>query len=289
MRDLSKRIPIRGRGYRVAYQTCGPILCNMYALICDATGEAAIIDPSCETSKDWDQLESYLGNRGGGRRKIHSTPTTHTDVKHIFLTHGHADHVLGLSEAMARWPRASVYLHPLEEENYRQAESLGKQYGIEIPGSLPTPTDELHDGDTVSVGEKIQLRVVHTPGHSPGHVVFADSLPNGHDSANAGKARDDGSSQSMAHSNGAVIFSGDLLFRGTVGHTEMHNASFADLSSSLCRLYDVFHGDSIVLSGHTTPTYMKTEKESNRYVISALNRPSNFLEEARQRHGWKFR
>ena len=277
MRDLSRRIPIRGRGYKVGYQACGPLLCNIYALICETTGETAIVDPSCETSNDWDDVLSFLRPERG---KFKSD----LDVQHIFLTHGHADHVLGVTEAMKRWPSASLFLHPLEEENYREAHLLGKQFGMKIPASLPAPTEELHDGCILNVGETIRMRVVHTPGHSPGHVAFADNRPCR--SIHADSKADDGDC-SGENSLGAVIIGGDLLFRGTVGHTEMPNASFTDLTASLCRLYDMFHEDSIVLSGHTTPTWLKTEKESNRYVISALQRPKKLLEEAKQRHGWK--
>lgn len=236
----------------MAYEACGPLMCNMFSLVCDATGDAVVVDPSTHDKSEFDSLQAHLDGK---------------NVKHILLTHGHADHVSGVSDAMKLWPHATLHLHPLEQENYQLAKVQGRQYGLRIP-DLPEPTDTLADGDILKVGESIQLRVVHTPGHAPGHVAFVDDRP-------------------TETGDGAVVVGGDLLFRGSVGRTDFFNSSTEDLFVSLRRLYEELDDESIILSGHTSPTFLKAERESNPFVVSALQRPDEWFQEAKQRHDWK--
>ncbi len=215
MRNLSKRLPIRGRGYSLASKACGPLACRMYALICESTGEAAVVDPSFCSPFEFKALVDYLENHKA-------------NLKHILLTHGHPDHVVGVAETMKAWPEASLHLHPLEEENYQQAREMGHDFGIQfLDEVLPSPTDDLTDGDIISVGNTIELSVIHTPGHSPGHVAFVDSRCMKHTDfsnfqENTQKNGDD-------KKTGNVLISGDLLFHGSVGRTDFPNSSVDDL------------------------------------------------------------
>lgn len=236
----------------MAYQACGPLACNIYALICGITGDAALVDPSTCDSEEWERLNYHLEGK---------------TVKHILLTHGHADHVVGVADAMRTWPDAKLYMHPLEEENYHLAQEQGKFFGLQVPRNLPLPTNELGDGDIINIGETIRLKTIHTPGHAPGHVAFVDDRPS-------------------PESKGAVIIGGDLLFRGSVGRTDFFNSSLEDMFASLRRLNELFHDESIVLSGHTTPTKLGTEKLTNPFVATALKRPQEWFNEAKERLGW---
>eukprot|EP00537_Pseudo-nitzschia_pungens_P012859 CAMPEP_0172388098 /NCGR_PEP_ID=MMETSP1061-20121228/5263_1 /TAXON_ID=37318 /ORGANISM="Pseudo-nitzschia pungens, Strain cf. pungens" /LENGTH=305 /DNA_ID=CAMNT_0013117909 /DNA_START=156 /DNA_END=1073 /DNA_ORIENTATION=- len=294
MRNLTQRLPIRGRGYSLASYACGPLACNLYALVCDSTRDAVVVDPSCGTAREFRALEAFL-------EKHEATP------KHILLTHGHPDHLLGVSLAMDAWPEASLHLHPLEEPNYNDARRMGADLGLRFVDDrpLPEPTHSLADGDVVRVGDSIELAVVHTPGHSPGHVALVDrrgladsataatdaatdtATDSATDAATANNG-DDSESRDMRTNNntGNVLISGDLLFHGSVGRTDFHNSSMDDLYASLRRLYELFDDDSIVLSGHTTPTFLKKERTSNPFVDLALRRPLEWYEEARDWHGW---
>lgn len=167
---------------------------------------------------------------------------------------------------MRTWPQASLHLHSLEKENYRQAQDVGAQLGVRV-FDLPEPTHEIKDGEMIFVGDTIQLRAIHTPGHAPGHVAFVDE-------------------RATSDSNGSVIFGGDLLFRGSVGRTDFPNSSLDDLYASVRRLTDMFVDDSIVLSGHTTPTKIGIEKEYNPFLYTALKRPKEWYDEAKARHEW---
>ena len=215
MRNLSKRLPIRGRGYSLASKACGPLACRMYALICESTKDAIVVDPSFSSPFEFQALVRYLEDQKA-------------NLKHVLLTHGHPDHVVGVAETMKAWPEASLHLHPLEEENYLQAREIGYDFGIRFSEeSLPPPTDELKDGDILRVGDNLELNVIHTPGHAPGHVAFVDRrCVNHNDFSSLGNtSKNNGDSQT----NGNVLISGDLLFHGSVGRTDFPNSSVEDL------------------------------------------------------------
>lgn len=220
MRNLSKRLPIRGRGYSLASKACGPLACHMYVLICESTKDAAVVDPSFYSPFEFQALVDHLEHQKA-------------NLKHVLLTHGHPDHVVGVAETMRAWSKASLHLHPLEEENYSQAREIGFDFGIRFSDeALPPPTHELNDGDILSIGKSIELSVVHTPGHAPGHVAFVDRrCANNHKDfssygENSGNESDNiGNSQST----GNVLISGDLLFHGSVGRTDFPNSSMDDL------------------------------------------------------------
>ena len=273
MRLLSRRLPIRGRGYSLASKACNPLACHTYALICESTQEAAVVDPSFGSPSEFQSLVDHLESQ-------------QANLKHILLTHGHPDHVLGVAETVKAWPDASLHLHPLEAENYEQAKELGTEFGIRFPDEpLPSPTHELKDGDVIRVGKNVELTVIHTPGHAPGHVVFADRRGLNHtDFASLG---DNASDMSDSKRNGNVLLSGDLLFHGSVGRTDFFNSSVDDLYASIRRLYNLFDDESIVLSGHTTPTFLKNEKVANPFVDLALKRPVEWYNEVKELHQWK--
>jgi hydroxyacylglutathione hydrolase len=248
----------------------------MFALICDSTKEAAVIDNSITNPFEFHTFQRYLTEQHGAR------------LKHIFLTHAHPDHIVGLQETMKRWPEVSLHLHPMEEENYHMAHDFGMKLGMPMSHEkLPTPTDELSEGQVIRVGDSIELTAVHTPGHSPGHIVFVDRRTMGNlEKEGNGPAQSTSDSDDIEKNNGSVLFSGDLLFRGSVGRTDLHNASMEDLLASIRRLYEWFDDDSIVLSGHSTPTFLKRERKSNPFVDLALKRPQAWFEEYKEHHEW---
>ena len=234
---------------------CGPLRCNTFAVICDATRQAVLIDPSTHEPHEFEALQEHLDG---------------TEVKQIVLTHGHPDHVAGLLDAVRTWPHASVHIHPLEMENFDNAADLGQRFGLRVPTNLPKPTHALHDRQILRVGDSIEFEVLHTPGHAPGHVSFLDRR-----------------APPTAENDGSVIIGGDLLFRGSVGRTDFPNSSPDDLLASLRRIYHENCDESIVLTGHTSATFLKTEKEKNPYVGMALERTNDWFRIAKDRNGWE--
>jgi hydroxyacylglutathione hydrolase len=210
MRNLSKRLPIRGRGYSLASKACGPLACRMYVLICESTKDAAVVDPSFYSPFEFQALVDHL-------------ELQKANLKHVLLTHGHPDHVVGVAETMKAWPEASLHLHPLEEENYLEAREIGFDFGIRFSDeALPPPTHDLKDGDILSIGNSIELSVIHTPGHAPGHVAFVDRRRVNNSCNASGNIGDN-------QTTGNVLISGDLLFYGSVGRTDFQNSSMDDL------------------------------------------------------------
>lgn len=119
---------------KLLHKAVGPWPMNTYIVICEETQTSAIIDPGAEA-------DTILGLSGG------------TKVEAILLTHGHGDHTMALDE-VKEWTDAPVYLHPKEAAHFE----LG--YDIPIQG------DQL-----IKIGN-LYLKVIHTPGHTPGQCCF---------------------------------------------------------------------------------------------------------------------
>jgi hydroxyacylglutathione hydrolase len=149
-------------------------------------------------------------------------------LKLIVTTHGHWDH-FGDNAAVQAHTGADVAVHPLDRHRLEQPEPLWAPF--EIPASVPAV--ELAEGGEVRFGE-IRLSVLHTPGHTEGSVCLY--------------ARDEG-----------LLFSGDTLFAGGWGRTDLPGGDAAALVESLVRLLDI--EDPVgVLPGHGRETTIGTER-----------------------------
>lgn len=159
------------------------------------------------------------------------------EIDKILQTHAHVDHVGGLNE-MAERTEAPIYLHPDEMELYRAAPQQGQMFGIAIQ-DLPDPDEFLEEGDEVEVGE-CTARVLHLPGHSPGGIGFY-------------------------FEEQSIIFSGDVLFAGSIGRVDLPGADPDAMEESLARLAEL-PDDTRVLSGHGPETTIGDEKRRNPYL-----------------------
>lgn len=149
----------------------------------------------------------------------------------ILLTHAHYDHTSGVAGLHKALPHIPVYLHPDD------AERLGSQLFPDL-GMEPTL---YRDGDLVKVGG-IDVQVLHTPGHTPGGVCL------------------------MA---GDALFTGDTLFQGSMGRTDLPGGSYEELMASLARLARL-PGDFHVLPGHMDVSSLETERNTNYYMQAAM-------------------
>lgn len=187
---------------------------NCYILADEKTKAAAIIDPG-ENVPEIKELVK--------KDKL--------DVRAIFLTHGHYDHVGGVAALRKRYKDIPVYLHP---------EDAGKDTEL-MPTRALDPVTFWRDGDVVMVGE-LPVEVLHTPGHSAGSVTL--------------RCQD-------------VLFTGDTLFTQSVGRTDFPGGSQEALMASLKRLGEL-EGDYQVLPGHDTFTSLDQERQGNPYLKQAL-------------------
>ena len=147
-------------------------------------------------------------------------------IKYIVNTHSHIDHVMG-NEEMVRFTRAQIMIHEEEAPNLGRTPS----YLLEMFRATPSPPADLllREGDLIQVGQ-VQLQVLHTPGHSPGGICLTMD---------------------------GMVFTGDTLFVGAVGRTDLPTSSWEDLERSVrVKLYSL-PGETLVYPGHnygSTPT-----------------------------------
>jgi glyoxylase-like metal-dependent hydrolase (beta-lactamase superfamily II) len=157
----------------------------------------------------------------------------------IFLTHGHLDHV-GATAALAKHYQIPVS-GPHEADQFL-LDALPVQvqrFGLPLSGMF-TPERWLQHGDTLSVGEQ-QLEVLHTPGHTPGHVVFF-------------------------HRESQVLFAGDVLFQGSIGRTDFPGGNHQQLMHSIKTQLWTLGDDVTVVPGHGPNTSIGMERRHNPYV-----------------------
>ncbi len=190
------------------------------------TGEAIAIDPG-------DQAEDIL----------HLARDMGLKIKVIANSHAHIDHVLGV-RGVQEATSAKFLLHPDElgiARGVAQTASLWLGQPVEPP---PEPDALLAEGDEVEVAG-VKLKVIHTPGHTPGSVSF--------------------------YSNG-MLFCGDTLFRGSIGRTDLPGGDYRqEMSSIVDRLLEL-PDDTIVLPGHMQETRIGIERQANPFVLEEMAR-----------------
>lgn len=156
-------------------------------------------------------------------------------VEGILITHGHIDHIGGLNEAMTA-TGAPVWLHPDDLWLYEQP-----TFGLPAVG-VPANAAHLVDGDTLEIAG-ISFRVLHTPGHSPGHVCFwIEGLDE------------------------PALIGGDLIFMGSIGRTDLPRGDFRQLVRSVKEKVWVLPDETTILTGHGPTTTIGFEKNVNPFV-----------------------
>jgi len=194
---------------------------NCFFAARDGATQAIVIDPGDEG----DRLIAALDELG-------------LSVEAILLTHTHFDHV-GAVAPLARHTGAPVYCPELEKHVLADIMSY-----VPWPGFGPF---ESYDADVlVSGGERLELAgleidVLFTPGHSPGHVTY--SIP-------AEQA----------------VFSGDVLFEGSIGRTDLPGGDTATLMATLAALLDTLPDETIVYPGHMGVTTLGRERATNPFL-----------------------
>ncbi len=173
---------------------------NCYVLVCSETLEAVIIDPAADASRILKESEGLK-------------------VKYILITHGHSDHI-GALEQVKSSTGARVGIHPSESRR------------------LSSPPDiHLQDGDAIGFGH-LKLRVIHTPGHSPGGTCFLIDR---------------------------YLFSGDTIFPGGPGNTALPGAGYSQIIESVWKKIFVLPDDTVIYPGHGANTTVGREKASGIY------------------------
>ena len=189
----------------------------------EETTEGLFIDPA----DDADFLLSEAKSQGVNK------------IKYIVNTHAHVDHIMGNS-AMVKKTGAKIVIHEEDAPFLTRTPSDL----LEMFRAAPSPPADLQvkDGDMIQVG-KLGLKVLHTPGHSPGGMsLYVDGM----------------------------VFTGDSLFVGSVGRTDFPGSSWDELEASIRKKLYVLPGDTIVYPGHnygsTPSSTIQNEKRHNPFV-----------------------
>jgi len=174
-----------------------------------------------------------------GKRILAESEKNGWRIGHLWYTHAHFDHIGGAAEiADALNPLPLIGLHPGDHSLWKVGGG-GALFGFKIdPG--PEPGIDLYDGQKLILGD-VQFDVWATPGHTPGHCVFYCQ-------------------------EAGVLFSGDLIFQGSVGRTDLPGGDFESLVRSIKTKVFSLPDDTRILSGHGPETRVGEEKSFNPFV-----------------------
>ncbi len=198
--------------------TAGPLGVNCYLICCEKTNAGAVIDPGDDAPIILDYIKE-----------------TKLDVKYILLTHGHVDHLAHLMKLKDKID-AEFLMHEDDAFLLKGLFAQALMFGLPNPGN-PKPDRFVTDGEEINLG-KLKIKVLHTPGHSPGSVTFhvEDKL-----------------------------FVGDLIFSGSIGRTDLPKGDYQTLIDSVQTKIFTLPDETIIYPGHGPETTVGQEKATNPF------------------------
>lgn len=202
---------------------------NMFPVNCyilsDESDEAVVIDPGCFYEEEKQALKNYITSNG-------------LTVKHLLNTHLHLDHIFG-NPFMEKEFNVQAEANKLDEFWLEQAPQQSRMFGFQLKEE-PKPLGKyICDGDIISFGNT-KLEAIHVPGHSPGSLVFYCK-------------------------DNSCIFSGDVLFQGSIGRADLAKGDFQELKENICSRLFVLPVETVVYPGHGAPTTIGAEKKDNPF------------------------
>lgn len=200
----------------------GPLQNNSFLLVDEKTGQAVVVDPPYGAGAIKDYIREH-----------------HYHLEKILITHGHFDHIGGISELLS-WPPESIQLllHP-DDQPLLQSGGNAADFGYLYQPPDLRPVSIQH-GDLITVGGS-RIEVRHTPGHSPGHVVYY--LP-----------------------EEKTVCAGDLIFFHGVGRTDLSGGSARILTQSIRQQILTLPPETILMPGHGEFTSVAEEIRENPFL-----------------------
>lgn len=159
-------------------------------------------------------------------------------IQKIILTHAHIDHVLGLQWAFDTF-KVPVIMHQEDQEVLDMLQMSGMRFGFQI-NQVKVDIKYINEGDVLDLDGE-QFKIYHVPGHSPGSVVYHNE-------------------------NQKFMISGDVLFEGSIGRTDLYKGNYDQLIDGIRTKLFILDEETQVFSGHGNPTTIGFEKQYNPFL-----------------------
>jgi len=199
----------------------GPFMVNTYLLVNDENKKAIIIDPGSGIDPVLDKI------RQDG-----------TELAAVLCTHAHIDHVGGVPRIKEQFD-APVYINDGEKEIVDSLTEQARMFGLQFNEKIQADENLPEKGEIEIAG--ISMKLLYTPGHSPGSVSLYLADP-------------------------GVVFSGDALFNMSIGRTDLPGGNYQQLITSIKEQLLVLPDETSVLSGHGPETSIGSEKKTNPFL-----------------------
>ena len=199
---------------------------NTYVLWDPESLEAAIVDPGMSDGRENEALDNFIGKH---RLK----------VTHLINTHSHLDHIFGNAYVKEKYG-LKIKAHPEDEFLATDLPNQAKRFGIQLPLTPQRTEVELHDGDTLFLGKE-RIEIISVPGHSPGSIALYCPESN-------------------------FVITGDALFAGSIGRTDLPKGNQATLIDSIQKKLMTLPDSTVILPGHGGESTIGREKLANPFI-----------------------
>ena len=195
-------------------------------IVSDSTNDCIIIDPGCYSNDEKNILKKYIEDNNLNPVKL-------------INTHCHIDHILGNKFVAKTWD-LNLETHQNDIELLENSAEIARLYGFIDYEKSPSTTQFLNEGDTVEFGNS-KLKILYTPGHAPGHI-------------------------SLYSKEEKFIISGDVLFKSSIGRTDLPGGDFNVLIESIKTKILCLDDDTVVYCGHGPATTVGYERVNNPFL-----------------------
>lgn len=203
-----------------------PVGENTYLIWDEETKEAAIIDAGMSNNRENSAVSEFITKEN-------------LQLKYALQTHMHFDHVWGLSYIKETYNLRPL-CHAADEIIYSQAPEMTGMFRLSMNWNLPAIGRYIEEGEIIQLG-KTSIQVLHTPGHTPGGLSFY--IESDH-----------------------IIFTGDTLFQGSVGRTDLPGGNLEEEINSIKTKILTLPSDTIIYSGHGPKSSVEWEKKHNPFL-----------------------
>ena len=195
-------------------------------ILWDNTGDCIFIDPGCYEKNEELELVDFINKNNLNPVKL-------------INTHCHIDHILGNKFVSEKW-NLELYINKIDLPLLEGSGDIARMYGFENYKGSPYPKHYLEEGDILEFGES-KLEILFTPGHAPGHIC-------------------------LFNKEERFIVSGDVLFNGSIGRTDLPGGDFDTLIESIKTKLMTLRDETIVYCGHGPSTSIGRERLSNPFL-----------------------